>query len=115
MKNLIRTGLLALMLSLPVYAYAQEDAMPQKNMPAMNCPMMGDMMSMHKDMGGMMEEMHSIMEETTDPAMKERMQAMHDRMAAMMAHMQDMHGMMGNSMIKNRDSTETPESHESHH
>lgn len=131
MKNLIGIGLLAAMLSMPVYAHAQEGAMPQKEMPAMNCPMMGDMMSVHKDMGGMMEEMHSMMEDMTDPAMKERMQAMHDRMASMMAHMQDMHGMMGKGMMgrgmmggsmmqddggaETDDTPETSEDHESHH
>lgn len=98
MKNLMKIGLLAAMLSMPVYAYAQDNTMPQK-MGAMNCPMTGDMASMQKDMGGMINEMDGMMQSMSDPAMKERMQAMRGNMAAMMAHMQKMHDMMGSGMM----------------
>jgi len=77
MKNLIKTGLFTVMLTLPVYAYAQETAMPQKDMTVM-CPMAGDMAALQKDMGRMMGEMGGMMDMMSDPAMKERMQAMHD-------------------------------------
>lgn len=98
MKNLMKIGLLAAMLSMPVYAYAQNNTMPQKEA-MMQCPMAEDMTSLQKDMGGMMGDMDSMMGSMSDPAMKERMQAMHDHMAAMMAHMQKMHGMMGSGMM----------------
>jgi len=97
MKNLLKIGLLTTLFTVPVYAHAQENAMPQKGT-MMQCPMMEDMTSLQKDMGSMMGEMGGMMESMPNPAMKERMQAMHDHMATMMAHMQKMQEGMGGMM-----------------
>ncbi len=133
MRNLIITGLLTALLPVTVYVNAQENTLPQMET-MMQCPMMEDLTSMHKEMGSMMGEMKGMMESTADPAMKQRMQTKHDHMETMLTQMQKMHdgmgdmmkgGMMGGPMMqgdkmdsKNTNDAPavvTPEDHKLHH